>query len=150
MILDRIESSDAYAQLHPGFAAAFEFLRRPDLNMLPEGRHVIGDGRVFAFISENTCRSRKECPLEAHHSYIDIQFVASGMDEIGWKLAAECIHVRSAYDAMKDIVFFNDMPDSWISVHAGHFAIFYPDDCHAPLAGSGRNRKVVVKVPVLW
>lgn len=150
MILDKIESSNSYAQLHPGFPEAFAFLRRPDIHSLPAGRHVVGDGRIFAFVSENTCRRRKECPLEAHRAYIDIQFVAAGMDEMGWKLTAGCIHVRNPYDELKDIIFFNDEPDSWISVHSGQFIVFYPADSHAPLAGSGTNRKIVVKVPVIW
>jgi beta-galactosidase beta subunit len=33
-------------------------------------------------------------------------------------------------------------------VPAGHFAIFFPEDAHAPLAGEGHLVKAVVKVAV--
>jgi beta-galactosidase beta subunit len=55
---------------------------------------------------------------------------------------------RSSYDAEKDIVFFDDAPETWFRVPAGSFAVFFPEDAHAPLAGEGEVRKVIVKVAV--
>ncbi|NJD55400.1 MAG: DUF386 domain-containing protein, partial [Nitrospirae bacterium] len=42
--------------------------------------------------------------------------------------------------------FFVDKPDAWLSVEAGAFAIFFPEDAHMPLISPGRIHKVVVKV----
>ena len=47
-----------------------------------------------------------------------------------------------------DVEFFSDMPENWLSLPAGHFAIFFPDDAHAPLAGRGALTKAVMKIAV--
>ena len=53
-----------------------------------------------------------------------------------------------AFDAAKDITFFHDRPECWLSVPAGRFAIFFPEDAHAPLAGRGTLKKAIVKIAV--
>ena len=55
-----------------------------------------------------------------------------------------------AFDAARDVTFFSDRPDSWLSLPAGHFAIFFPDDAHAPLAGRGTLKKAIVKIAIDW
>ncbi len=47
-------------------------------------------------------------------------------------------------------MFFADRPETWFAVKPGSFAIFYPQDAHAPLAGTGETRKAVMKVAVDW
>ena len=54
----------------------------------------------------------------------------------------------AAFDAAKDVGFFGDRPESWLSLPAGHFAIFFPDDAHAPLAGRGTLKKAIMKIAV--
>jgi biofilm protein TabA len=48
MILDVLTSEERLTKLHPGFAAAFHFLRETDLNQLPEGRREIDGPRLYA------------------------------------------------------------------------------------------------------
>jgi beta-galactosidase beta subunit len=45
MILDRLENSMRYVPLHPGFEAAFNFLKQSSLNEFKEGK--IGDILIF-------------------------------------------------------------------------------------------------------
>ena len=45
---------------------------------------------------------------------------------------------------------FGDKPDLWFSLPPGSFAIFFPSDAHAPLAGAGKTMKAVVKIAVKW
>ena len=71
-------------------------------------------------------------------------------EEFGWRPAAACSQTTEKYDAAKDIVFFGDKPEIWFAVPPGHFAVFFPSDAHAPLAGKGAIRKAVVKVAVEW
>jgi YhcH/YjgK/YiaL family protein len=54
--------------------------------------------------------------------------------------------IAEPYDPQKDIAFFADRPDTWIHVPAGRFAIFFPEDAHAPLGGLGLLKKAVVKI----
>ena len=59
-----------------------------------------------------------------------------------------CQKPQGEYDAEKDIEFFEDVPDSYVTVLPGEFAVFFPEDAHAPLIGTGEVHKVVIKVPV--
>jgi len=148
MLIDYLQNADRYCPLHPGFPKGLAFLRRADLAQLPDGRHEIDGQRVFAIVAHEHGRGRDCSPLEIHRRYIDIQFVIAGEDCIGWLPTSDCRQVSSSYDEEKDLAFFHDPPAKWLAVTPGNFAIFYPDDAHAPLATSGPIHKVVVKVAV--
>jgi biofilm protein TabA len=145
MILDTLAASHRYAGFHPLFSRAFEFLRGTNLAGLAPGRHAIDGDRVFVLIEQTDGRGHDAARLESHRIHTDIQFVFDGEDEIGWKTLADC-RQPGTYDAMKDLIFYDDRPDTWIAVPRGHFAIFFPDDAHAPLAGRRTVGKAVVKV----
>jgi len=146
MILDRLENGPRYAHLHPGFGKAFQFLSHKGLAALPLGRHEIEGARIYAILTRESGRSRERAMLEAHRRYVDIQVVLAGTDEMGWKARADCRALAGAYQADKDIEFFGDRPDAWVPVRVGQFAVFFPEDAHAPLVGTGEIHKAVVKV----
>ncbi|HLA84394.1 MAG TPA: YhcH/YjgK/YiaL family protein [Thermoguttaceae bacterium] len=150
MLIDHLQNADRYSVLHPGFADGFAFLRRKDLAKLPDGRHDIDGDRLFAVVSRVSGRGREQSPLEVHRRYIDIQFVVDGEDCIGWLPTSDCRQVSSPFDGEKDLGVFYDPPAKWLTVEPGTFALFYPEDAHAPLAASGHMHKVVVKVAVDW
>ncbi|RIK84178.1 MAG: YhcH/YjgK/YiaL family protein [Planctomycetota bacterium] len=150
MILTSLHDADRYSALHPGFPAAFEFLRTGQCESLPPGKHTLDGDRLFMLIAEDAGRGRAGAPLEAHRRYIDIQYVVRGVDTMGWRPLEKCERPRSEFDAAKDIVFFDDAPVAWFDVPAGTFTIFFPHDAHAPLAGDAPPRKAVVKVAVEW
>jgi biofilm protein TabA len=158
MILDTLATADHYANLHPSFARAFAYLRQANWTQLlsavqasehPSTRHSIDGDRMYVSIDCLEGRGREGARLEAHRRYIDIQFTIDGNEEIGWKSLADCALTSIAYDQAKDVMFFRDRPDSWLSLPAGRFAIFFPDDAHAPLAGRGTLKKAIVKIAVL-
>jgi YhcH/YjgK/YiaL family protein len=148
MILDRLSQAGRYAPLHARFAQAFAFLSRTDLRQLPLAKYEIDGDRVYAMISRSPGRVRQQAQLEEHRKYIDVQLVLEGVDQMGWKGLADCRQAAGPYDAAKDVELFLDAADAWIDVGPGAFAIFYPDDAHAPLVGQGELYKVVVKVAV--
>jgi YhcH/YjgK/YiaL family protein len=146
MILDRIEEAGRYANAHPWFEAAFRFLVRTDLASLPVGRIDLDGGRFYALVMDAEGKGRDGARLETHRKFVDIQYVVRGCDLMGWRSATEPL-LGEGYDAAKDIEFHRAAPVCWLDVPGGHFAVFFPADAHAPLAGSGPVRKVVVKVP---
>ena len=148
MILDTLPRADQYAALHRRFAAAFAFLRGSHLASLPDGRHTIAGDDLFALVARDRGRGREQSPLEAHRRYLDIQYVVTGSDLIGYLPLADCQRISSPYDLQRDIEFYFDRPTTWLTVNAGMFALFYPHDAHAPLAAEGEVHKVVVKVAV--
>lgn len=148
MIFDDLSNAARYAPLHPGFRVAFEFLLRGDLAQLSVGRHEVDGDEVFALINSDPPRGHAGARLEAHRKYIDIQLLIEGSEEIGWRALADCRNLTDAYDASRDVMFFGDEPQAWITLPVGKFMIFYPEDTHAPLASAGHSLKAVMKVAV--
>ena len=148
MILDLLENAHCYLALNEGFAKAIEFLLRPDLKDLLVGKYEIDGDLVYAMVSKGPGRKKEDALLETHERYIDIQLVLTGTDDMGWKPKSLCKQPSGEYDQEKDVQFFTDEPDSWLSTKSGAFAIFFPEDAHMPLISSGQLHKVVVKVAV--
>ncbi|HEY8240644.1 MAG TPA: YhcH/YjgK/YiaL family protein [Kiritimatiellia bacterium] len=148
MILDRLDSHLKYTRLHGRFNQAFAFLLRPDLASIPDGRHAVDGELLYASVEHREGRGREGAKLEVHRKYIDIQFTLSGVEVIGWRSLADCSRWTEPFEAGRDVGFFAETPDTWLAIPAGHFAIFHPDDAHAPLGGTGPVHKVVMKIAV--
>jgi YhcH/YjgK/YiaL family protein len=148
MVLDTLERAPRYAALHRDFARAFRFLAETDLDSLPDGRTDIDGDALFVIVDRKDGRGRSGARLEAHRRYIDIQYTMHGEEEIGWSPLAACVAPTAPFDETKDIVFFDDAPSCWITVARGSFAVFFPEDAHAPLAAAGAVTKAIVKIAV--
>jgi biofilm protein TabA len=148
MILDTLARSGRYATLHSAFSRAFDLLAKGDVRNLEPGRHEIEGDRMYISIDHREGRGREGARLEAHRRYLDIQFTIDGCDEIGWMPLDECRQATGAFDPSKDIQFFSDPPRTWVAVPPGHFAIFFPEDAHAPLGGRGLLKKAIVKIAI--
>ena len=148
MILDTLANAARYAGLHAGFDRAFQFLSTTNLGALAAGRHDLDGDRIYVLVNHMDGRGEDGARLEAHRRYIDIQYTFEGDESIGWMPLAGCASPDGAFDEGKDVGFFADRPTTWVSVPPGSFAIFFPDDAHAPLAGHGLLKKAVVKIAV--
>ena len=150
MILDRLDSANLYWGAHPGFRCAFRFLTETDLAALPAGRCEVIPNLLYANVDHVDGRGRAGAVLEVHRRFIDIQLTVSGLEEIGWRDFSTCKEWRAAFDSERDIGFLRDAPLSWTAVAPGYFGIYFPSDAHAPLAGVGPLRKVIMKIAVDW
>lgn len=148
MIAAPISHASRYAAIHPDFEKAFAFLHETDLPNLPDGRHEIDGDRVFAIAAHDLGRGQAGAKLEFHRRYIDIQYVVGGFDLMGWLDLAECRKPAGSFDEDRDLGFFEDAPVTWARIAAGSFAVFFPEDAHAPLGTSSPVHKVVIKIAV--
>jgi biofilm protein TabA len=146
MIIDSLENSGKYISLHPRFAKAFEYLKTVDLATIEVGKYPIDGKDIHASVSAKDGVTKDAAKFEAHDHYIDIQVCPSGTETLGWKPREECSDIKEPYNSEKDVTFFNDKPGTYFQLHAGQFAIFYPEDVHAPMIGEGVIRKLVIKV----
>lgn len=149
MILDRLDNPSAVAALPPRLRAAVDFLRRGDLTSLAPGRHVVDGDRLFAIVDDYTTLPSSECRWEAHRAYIDVQYVVHGVERMGFMNISRAIE-REPYNESKDVAFF-EPGDDVVTVHAGMFTVFGPEDVHAPKIAAhvpARVRKIVMKVAV--
>lgn len=150
LILDRLTEADRYSATHPGFAAAFHYLRTTDFTNMAAGRHEVDGDRMFVVINRQPGRGRDGAKFESHRRYIDVQFTISGTDEMAWRSLDSCSQPTGPFDEQKDFLLYKDPADTWIIVPPGSFAVFFPQDVHAPLGGTGDLVKAVMKVAVDW
>lgn len=150
MILDSLNNYSRYTALHPGFAIGFKFLKNHPLEEFREGKQEIDGDRLYALGMALNGRRMERAVFETHRKYIDIQYTVSGCDSIGWDQPNNLTPDVNGYDPEKDIEFYNERPTIWIPVCNGRFAIFYPEDAHAPLGTDSFVHKVVVKIALYW
>jgi biofilm protein TabA len=148
MILDRVEQIASYISLGAHFEKAAVFIANTDLAALENGRHAIDDDRVYALVLRELGKPQANTRLEAHRRYADIQLVLEGTEKMGWISRPLCDRPDGAYDDAKDVEFFHGEPELWVTVRPGRFALFLPDDVHAPMVSDDELHKVVVKVQV--
>ena len=149
MIVDTIKNASKYFSAHPLFQKAFEYISETDLVNAADGKSDISDG--LKAIYSNTPGKTKEASLakfECHNKNIDIQLCISGIETIGWKPREKCMTPNGDYNAEKDVQFYSDSPDTYFELTNGQFAIFFPEDVHAPMIGEGAIKKLVVKVRI--
>jgi len=148
MVVDHIENAERYYLLHPAFAEAFDFLRQHYSSDLQPGRHEVDGERIYMMSVRGNGQGHNETVMEAHRKYIDIHLTLEGIDEIGWKPRAHCAKRHTEYEAEGDCELFKDESEWWTPLPAGTFAIYFPEDAHAPMVGQGFVRKLVAKIAV--
>jgi YhcH/YjgK/YiaL family protein len=152
MVVTDLDHSDHQTAGDPGLQRAFAFLRSPGIHQLPDGRVDIDGDRVFALVQRYETIMTEAPKFEFHRKYIDVQFIVSGEEVIGWAPAAR-MSITDAYDADKDICFGTVAKGSWTPVYlqAGQLTVLWPEDAHAPKLASIASSpvmKIVVKVAV--
>lgn len=147
MILDKIENSHLYASGHSGINKALTYLKNTNFLELTKGKYEIDGENIFAIVNEYDTKNPEEHLLESHIKYIDVQFIAQGVEQIGITTFNNQKPVK-LYDSTDDYMLFKE-PYNLITLNKGMFAIFYPDDIHIPglIADiPSKVKKVVVKV----
>ncbi|MBI5327780.1 MAG: YhcH/YjgK/YiaL family protein [Deltaproteobacteria bacterium] len=132
------------------FKKAIGFLRRPDIHNMVDGRVDIDGQQVFALVQRYETVMTDALKFEYHKKYIDIQYIVSGREVIGW-VPVERMTITEVYDMEKDICFGIAPKKEITMVHlqAGQLAVFYTEDGHVPKLAAGAPSsvfKIVIKV----
>ena len=152
MIVAGIDIIDKQAAMTPALRKAIDFLKRPDLHALADGRVEIDGQRVFALVQRYETQVIDAPNIEFHRAYLDVQYIVSGGEIMGWTPVGN-MTITEPYNADRDVCLGTVPPHLLTRVHlqAGQLAVLYPDDGHAPRIAAGnpsRVLKVVVKVAV--
>lgn len=148
MILDSLNNSAAYESLHPLFKQAFDYLKSTDFLKAETGSTHLLDDRIIVNINSILGKPKNEAAIETHRKYIDIQMPVTGVEKIGWKAGPELNEISVPYNEENDITFYVDRPTAFTKIYPGQFAVYFPEDGHAPGIGEGAIKKVIVKVRV--
>ena len=149
MIIDTLANAPKYSSLHPLFAKAFDFINTNDIANLPDGVSEISEGlKLIVNTANGKTAEASLAKFECHDKNIDIQFCVKGLETIAWKPREKCFTPNGECNPEKDVRFFSDVPDMSFQLTDGQFAIFYPEDVHAPMIGEGEIKKLVFKVKI--
>lgn len=150
MIYDKIDNLETYAKISEDIRLGLEYLRelKPEVEI---GTYVLSP-RVKAIVSEYKTKEVNEKGYEAHKEYIDIQYLVSGVEKIGY-VPLEYLKETKPYNVEKDVAFYEErgVGPQDLLLGNGYFAILYPQDGHMPqlwVDGPMTVKKVVVKVKI--
>ena len=147
MLLSSIKNYKNVLKFFPQLDVVFDFITKNVSVKTADGKYDITK-EIFATVQTCEPKPKKERVLEKHKKYVDLQYVVSGKDVIGWKFFDKKFKVLKKYDSKKDIAFYCNAFDTFIDLKKGDFAIFFPEDTHAPLCCEKTVKKCIVKIPV--
>ena len=137
-----------YAKVHPRFDVAFEALKKYAADCPADGKYEIDGKNVFIAVMTGPTKPRAEKKFEVHRDYIDIQYIVSG-EEIMGNETLDKLTPADEYKPDVQKLHLNDEFDQ-IKLTAGEFAIFFPNEPHAPGIAVDDTpvevKKIVVKV----
>jgi YhcH/YjgK/YiaL family protein len=151
MIVATLDQLANQAAIPPRLRKALDFLKQTDLFALEDGRAEIDGEEVFALVQSYDTRPVPDTPrFEAHRKYLDVQYLASGKEAMGWA-PLDQLDVTIEYIPDKDIL-LGHVPEGaycFVPFSAGQGILLYPTDAHAPMHAAGESvpvKKIVVKV----
>lgn len=144
MIIDTLDNLALYEHLNPLFPQVVAWLKANDLATVPVGHYELEGSDLFVNIVDSAPKTREQAKLETHNKMIDIQIAIGGTEEHGY--THRSLLPEAAYNADKDISFYEDVPDGYITMRPGQFVIYFPQDGHAPAITPVTLRKAIFKV----
>ena len=148
MIVTNLNHAATYVSVNPRFAQLFEYVASHDLLAAPLGRIEIDGDKLFINNVESVLQHAEERKLEVHRRYIDVQIILQGTETMGWKPLENVEQFDGEFNEAKDCATAQEPCTAYVTLREGEMAIFFPEDAHAPLVGSGKVRKAIAKVAV--
>lgn len=132
---------------------ALHYLSSNDFTKMAPGEYEIEGKSIFAIIMDKHTGVISEFAPETHKKHIDVQYLVSGRESIGFSRINDSLTVATDALEEKDLMLYENQltHESFVNLLPGDFAIFFPADVHRPLCAYGNPclvRKVVVKIAV--
>ena len=147
--LEKINDLLPYVSLRLGKALAY--LRDTDFDNLPNGEYEVEGRDIFARVNTYATEPKEDKKPESHIKYIDVQFLASGKESIGFCSLTKEHKVVENYAKEQDLLFYEKADnENYVSMRTGDIAVFFPWEIHRPGCNAGEVsatvKKVVIKV----
>lgn len=149
MILDQLDSALVYGALGQRIMIGLSLLNEESVCNAEPGKYDVEGENIFYMLDEYETKPAEEGRLEIHRKYLDIQYIVSGAECIGFA-PLEGLTEEAPYDVEKDLAFYTSSPTmSKLILKQGMFAIFWPNEPHMPGLNIGKAemvKKIVVKI----
>ncbi len=150
MIADILKNRKLYSVISPGIKTALDYIAGTDFSSMEPGRYELDGSNLFVLVQAYDSIPKQQGKWECHNKYIDIQYIAEGVEQIGCN-STEKMKISTEYNPEKDIAYLSGEGD-YITFSKGSYGIFFPDDAHQPKIAvnniPSKVKKVVVKIKV--
>jgi YhcH/YjgK/YiaL family protein len=148
MIADVLKNRHIYAAISPRIKTALEYIAQTDFSSMEPGKYELDGSNLFALVQAYDSIPLEMGKWECHKKYIDIQFIAEGVEQIGCNNIDQ-MKVTTEYNPEKDVAFLSGEGD-YITYSKGSYGIFFPEDAHQPKIAVNNIptsvKKVVIKI----
>jgi biofilm protein TabA len=151
MICSAIKTLDADRPTLPkALLKGLDYLNNTDFSKMEIGKYEIDGPAMYALVQEYQTQPKELKKAEAHVRFIDVQYVYSGVEIIGYAPADPAAEVLENLVDKKDMITYKTVPnEASIILAEGMYAILFPGEIHRPQCnykGETKVRKVVLKV----
>lgn len=151
MIFSSVYAKDDVGKYPEAIQKAISYLKDNDFVHMEPGVYEIQGKDIYAQVFDAETGEVSEKRPEVHEKYVDVQFLVSGKEKLGFALDTGNYEVDERFDE-RDLIFYKSVEnEGFIEATPGCYSIFFPSDIHRPACISGESmkvRKVVVKVAV--
>lgn len=151
MIFSSIHSKENINIYPEPIQKAIKYFKENDFVNMETGVYEIDGKKMYAQVFDATTQSIDKLRPEVHEKYIDVQFLASGKEKLGFTQDTGNYEVDERIDE-RDLTFYKSVEnEGFITATPGCFSIFFPNDVHRPAIMADESmkiRKVVLKISV--
>lgn len=144
MIIDTLENLGKYASLNPLFPKVVAYFTQNPPAVDEPGRVEIAGSDLFVNYNIAQGKTPEQALLETHDRMVDIQ-IPLEPETFGYTPRANL--PEAPYNAANDMTLYEGAAELYFTLQPGQFAIFFPQDGHAPaISEQPTIKKIIVKV----
>lgn len=149
MIFSSARGAQCLCGLPAAIQSALNWLREHDAAHMEPGIYELQGRDMYINLQDITTRPAEDCRPERHDEYLDIQYVVSGTERMGFVpyTGKETVQMEVKE---RDVTLYQDLEgESFVDVGPGEYCIFFSNDIHRPGCAAGEPgavRKAVAKI----
>lgn len=148
MIIDTIDNLGKYVSVNSYMGELAIMITAHDFLEWKDGKNLIDGGAFYVNVTTAKGRTKEEATLEVHRRFIDVQVPLNNEETYGYTPLRD-LPQDYEFDEEKDIAKFPGLAaQSYVTCKPGMFALFLPEDGHAPCIGEGDIKKAIFKLMV--
>ncbi len=151
MIFSSIHAKEDISKYPKAIQTALEYLKSNDFVSMEPGVYEIQGKEIYAQVFDAETGTMEEKRPEVHEKFLDVQFLASGLERLGFTPDTGNYKVAERFDD-RDLIFYESVEnEGFIEATPGCYTVFFPEDVHRPAVAVAEPmtvRKVVVKVSI--
>ncbi|NOU96753.1 DUF386 family protein [Paenibacillus sp. LMG 31456] len=138
--------------LSPKLVGVLDYLRSLSFEQMDDGVYPVGEAGIYLIVKTAETFPFEEMRPEHHERFIDIHYMISGAEKIGFARTNESNKSVEVTPPVEDHMFFDSVEQEIeLILYPGQYAVFMPSDLHRPWCsahGTRSVRKALLKIPV--